>query len=381
MPEIQFGTGNLGEGRFATVEAGVAILDTLDACGIKALDTAAAYPQPAVGASERMLGAVKASDRDFIINTKILMTGKGSLKKEAINESVQRSLSTLRVPNVNVLYCHAPDTITPVEETAAALHDHWSKGHFKQIGLSNYSVAQVEEFLSACEKNGWEKPTVYQGHYNAVSRRMEKDLLPLLRRHGIAYVAYSPFAGGFLTGNLSLGNDLTGTRFGEGHYMSPFYKPMYDKPAMHAAIRELHAFLEPRGVTMAEASLRWVFHHSALGPDDALILGASKLAHIESNTSQIRKGPLTEEIVDMFDKTWDKGKGEEQSLALQTLGHRTGGKMAPNLKRSTASRPRDDDQGGVHVPIKAPQDLEAEPGVAGGVKGIRNVAVNLIQLE
>ncbi|KAL9017240.1 MAG: hypothetical protein Q9185_005405 [Variospora sp. 1 TL-2023] len=351
MPEIQFGTGNLGEGRFATVEAGVAILDTLDACGIKVLDTAAAYPLPAVGASERMLGAVKASDRDFIINTKILMAGKGSLKKEAINESVQRSLSTLRVPNVNVLYCHAPDTITPVEETAAALHDHWSKGHFKQIGLSNYSAAQVEEFLSTCEKNGWEKPTVYQGHYNAVSRRMEKDLLPLLRRHGIAYVAYSPFAGGFLTGNLSLGNDLTGTRFGEAHYMSPFYKPMYDKPAMHAAIRELHAFLEPRGVTMAEASLRWVFHHSALGPDDALILGVTKLAHIESNMSQIRKGPLTEEIVDMFDKTWDKvadGKGEEQSLALQTLGHRTGGKMASDLKRSTASRPRDElaeDQG------------------------------------
>ncbi|KAI4136857.1 MAG: hypothetical protein LQ341_005408 [Variospora aurantia] len=133
----KFGAGNVGEGEFVTVEAGVAILDTLDACGIKVLDTAAAYPLPAVGASERMLGAIKASDRDFIINTKILITedgpGKGSLKKEAINESVQRSLSTLRVPNVNVLYCHAPDTITPVEETAAALHDHWNKGHFKQV--------------------------------------------------------------------------------------------------------------------------------------------------------------------------------------------------------------------------------------------------------
>ncbi|KAL8648175.1 MAG: hypothetical protein Q9210_005140 [Variospora velana] len=314
MPGIQFGAGNVGEGGFATVEDVVAILDTLDTCGIKVIDTAALYPNPAIGASERLLGAAKAHHRGFIINTKMMITadgpGKGSLKKEAINESIPRSLSALCVPNVNVLYCHVPDTITPVDETAAALHDHWRKGHFKQLGLSKYSAAQVEEFLSTCEKNGWKKPTVYTGQYNAVCRGMEKDLLPLLRRHGIAYVAYSPLASGFLTGNLSLGNDLTGTRFGEGHYIGAFYRPMYDKPAMHAAIQELHAFLEPRGVTMAEAALRWLFHHSALGPDDALILGATKLAQIESNMSQIKKGPLTEETVEMFDKTWDKYSDE-----------------------------------------------------------------------
>lgn len=198
---------------------------------------------------------------------------------------------------------------------------------YQQIGLSNYTATQVEDFLSTCEAHGWQKPSVYQGQYNAICRGMETDLLPLLRRHGIAYVAFrfvrniapncrssgltntSPLAGGFLTGNFSLGNDLEGTRFAEGNIMGVHYRPMYDKPALHTAIRKLHAFLQPRGVTMAEAALRWIFYHSSLGPQDAVIFGATKTAQIELNMSQIKKGPLTEEIRDMFEKTWDEVKG------------------------------------------------------------------------
>ncbi|KAL8917304.1 MAG: hypothetical protein Q9208_008025 [Pyrenodesmia sp. 3 TL-2023] len=279
MPVIHFGGGTIGQGAFATAEDVGGLLETLAACGITEIDTAGVYPASAPGASERLLGAAKASDRGFTINTKIMVTGvgpgQGSLRKEAIDESVQRSLATLGVP---------------------------------QIGLSNYSVAQVEDFLSRCDMHGWRKPTVYQGQYNALCRRPEETLLPLLKRHNIAYVAFSPLAGGFLTGNLSLGKDLEGTRFAEGNAMGAHYRPMYDKPAMHTAIRKLHAFLEPRGIAMAEAALRWVFHHSALGPQDAIILGATNRLQIEYNTSEIQKGPLPAEIVDMFDEAWDERK-------------------------------------------------------------------------
>ncbi|KAL8656069.1 MAG: hypothetical protein Q9210_000507 [Variospora velana] len=312
MPLIHFGSGNVGEGAFATVEDVGGLLDTLATCGIKTIDTAGVYPLSAPGASERLLGAAKASDRGFTLNTKILMTGdgpgQGSLRKEAINESFQRSLTVLGLPKVDVLYCHQPDTVTPVEETAAALHHHWSKENFMQIGLSNYSATQVEDFLSKCDLHGWKKPTVYQGHYNALCRRMENDLLPLLRRHNITYVAFSPLAGGFLTGNFSLGNDLKGTRYAEGNFMGALYRPLYDKPTMHAAIRKLHAFLQPREITLAEAALRWVFYHSALGPYDAVIIGATKREQVERNVSQMGKGPLSEEIVDMFEKVWEEVK-------------------------------------------------------------------------
>ncbi|KAL8761592.1 MAG: hypothetical protein Q9184_002300 [Pyrenodesmia sp. 2 TL-2023] len=253
MPVIHFGAGTIGEGAFATVDDVGGILKTLAACGITEIDTAGVYPASSPGASERLLGAVKALDWGFTMNTKIMVTGEGpgqgSLKKEAIAESVQQSLTTLGVP---------------------------------KIGLSNYSAAQVEEFVSRCDMHGWKKPTVYQGQYNAVC--------------------------GFLTGNFSLGNDLEGTRFAEGNAMGAHYRPMYDKPAMHTGIQKLHAFLQPRGLTMAEAALRWVFHHSALGPQDAVILGATRTAQIEHNVSQIQKGPLSEEIVNMFDETWNEVK-------------------------------------------------------------------------
>lgn len=57
---------------------------------------------------------------------------------------------------------------------------------------------------------------------------------------------------------------------------------------------------------MAEAALRWIFHHSALGPQDAVVLGATRRAQIEHNMSQIEKGPLSEGIADMLEKTWEE---------------------------------------------------------------------------
>ena len=59
-----------------------------------------------------------------------------------------------------------------------------------QLGLSNYKPDQIEEFFSVCDKHGWVKPSVYQGQYNAICRGMEKELLPLLRRHGMVYIAF-----------------------------------------------------------------------------------------------------------------------------------------------------------------------------------------------
>ena len=109
-----------------------------------------------------------------------------------------------------MLYCHIPDIATAFEETAAALHELWSRGCYREfcsaclqrlyvtiarlfyykLGLSNYSMGQTEEFLSECDKCGWLKPFVYQGQYNALYRKMERFLLPLLKRRGMNYVAF-----------------------------------------------------------------------------------------------------------------------------------------------------------------------------------------------
>ena len=115
----------------------------------------------------------------------------------------------------------------------------------------------------------------------------------------------SPLAGGFLTGNLSLGKDLTGTRFEAGNVMGGHYRPMYDKAAMHAAVRDLDAVLQPRSISMPEAALRWLCYHSELGGNDGVVLGATRTEQIEKNVAAARKGPLEDSVVDAFEKTWE----------------------------------------------------------------------------
>ena len=96
--------------------------------------------------------------------------------------------------------------------------------------------------------------------------------------------------------------------------MGAHFKQMYDSPPMHTAIQSLHAFLLPRGISLPGASLRWLYHHSALRADDGIILGATKMAQVESNVAEIEKGPLSEEVVGEFERLWDvvRGAGEER---------------------------------------------------------------------
>ena len=63
-------------------------------------------------------------------------------------------------------------------------------GKFEKFGLSNFSPDEVEQVVEICKKNGWVPPSVYQGHYNAITRLSEDKLLPTLRKHGLAYYVY-----------------------------------------------------------------------------------------------------------------------------------------------------------------------------------------------
>ena len=82
------------------------------------------------------------------------------------------------------------------------------------------------------------------------------------------------------------------------------FRRMYDKPAVHAAIKELQEFLHPRGISLAEASLRWIYYHSALGDSDGLILGASRAAQVQQNVKDISKGLLEQDVRSKIDGVW-----------------------------------------------------------------------------
>ena len=127
----------------------------------------------------------------------------------------------------------------------------------------------------------------------------------------------SPLAGGFLTGKFTptkTADDLRGTRFEDGNLMGRMARRWYDKAGMHAGIEQLQRICRNHNVGMDEAAIRWLVYRSGLDGQDAVILGASKVAQIEGNTRDLKKGPLPYGLVKELDAVWDIVK--EDALAV-----------------------------------------------------------------
>lgn len=185
-----FGTAGIGVDSSWLAKA----FDTLEANHIDTLDTAEIYPN-----SEKILGEHEAYKR-FNIDTKFgsFFAGIPAIP-ERILKSASTSLSSLGTKQVDIYYIHAPDKDTPLEETLKGIQQLYEQGAFKRFGLSNYSPSDVQKAYDICKQNGYVLPTVFQGNYNPVARRQETELFPTLRKLNIAFYAYSPLAGGFLT--------------------------------------------------------------------------------------------------------------------------------------------------------------------------------------
>lgn len=83
---------------------------------------------------------------------------------------------------------------------------------------------------------------------------------------GISHLSgRNPLVGGFLTGKLTSGEDVTGTRLDQGNKSGAYHQNWYDKPVMHSAVEKLQDVIHPLNLTLAEVSLRWLAYHSALG--------------------------------------------------------------------------------------------------------------------
>ncbi len=175
--------------RFDTPEEVKAILDTFYERGGRQIDTARLYSPHATGTSEPRIGAVEERKK-FAIDTKVFSQTPGSHARDKIAENVDLSLSALKIPQIEIEYLHMPDRTTPFEETLEAMNKAYAEGKFKFFGLSNYTAEEVEQIVQICEAKGYVKPSVYQGQYNPIIRSGEKELFPVLRKHGIAFYAW-----------------------------------------------------------------------------------------------------------------------------------------------------------------------------------------------
>ncbi|KZV91064.1 Aldo/keto reductase [Exidia glandulosa HHB12029] len=235
------------------------------------------------------------------------------LVRSAVDTSI-KFLQPVLSGKLRILYLHAPDRTVPFVDTLRAVNDLYKEGKFEQFGLSNYPSYEVAEILGICEQHGFVKPTVYQGSYSVMTRSIETELVPCLRKFGLRFVIYSPLGGGFMSGRFSKDTEPSEGRFGGDGILAKLYRSHYFKDGYFEALDEIKAIAASSSwfpfakynITTTEIALRWLQHHSVLTPSDGVIIGASSVAQAEQNCADSEKGPLPEEVLAVLDAAWLK---------------------------------------------------------------------------
>ncbi len=276
VSRIGLGTWSMGGGWWSEVDDATAVATILAALdkGINLVDTAPIY---GFGRSEEIVGKALAQfgrREQVVVATKCgLEWGEGgawrNASKPRILEEVEDSLRRLGTDHIDIYQVHWPDELTPAQETAEALYQLLRQGKIRAIGVSNYSVTQMEEFRRFAPLHTAQPP------YNIFERDAEKDILPYCLRHGIATLVYSPLCRGLLSGKYS-----RDTRFQD--YVRVELDPKFREPyfSKHlAAVGELDRFAQDKyGRRVVHLAMRWVLDRPGVS---VALWGARKPEQLE----------------------------------------------------------------------------------------------------
>jgi aryl-alcohol dehydrogenase-like predicted oxidoreductase len=177
--------------------------------GINIVDTAPVY---GFGRSEEIVGKAIAEGRlrsDVLIATKAGLQWEGgkvsrNASRARILQEVEDSLRRLRTDYIDIYQVHWPDSLVAIEETADAMHSLFKEGKIRAIGVSNFSVPQIERFRQVAPLH------VVQPPYNLFERAIEADLLPYCRKSKIATLGYGALCRGLLSGRMNAGTVFGG---------------------------------------------------------------------------------------------------------------------------------------------------------------------------
>ena len=176
--------------------------------GINFVDTADVYAQ---GESEEIVGkALKGRRDDVVLATKVHgRMGEGRNRSGNsrlwITTEVDNSLTRLGTDHIDLYQIHRPDPTTHIEETLGVLTDLVHAGKVRYVGCSTFPAAEIVEAHWASERNGFVRFACEQPPYSILVRHIERDVLDVTQRYGMGVIAWSPLAGGWLSGKYRRG--------------------------------------------------------------------------------------------------------------------------------------------------------------------------------
>lgn len=271
--------------------------------GVNFFDNAEVY---AGGESEVVMGeaikALKWPRLNFIVSTKFFWgldrEGQSANRKDTLNrkyltQAIDGSLKRMGLDFIDLVYCHRPDPLTPIEETVWAMSDMISRGKALYWGTSEWSADEIRAAWDIAERHHLHKPVMEQPQYNLFHRqRVEQEYVRLYEDIGLGLTTWSPLASGLLTGKYRDGIP-EGSR-GAVKGMGFLVEGLTDT-AKNSAVAQLTAIAADLSCSLGQMAIAWAAHNPRVS---TVITGASKISQLHDNLGAVNVIPkLTPEVM------------------------------------------------------------------------------------
>ncbi len=272
VSEICLGTMSFGDqwGFGADVETSHQVMEAFADAGGNFLDTANKYHG---GQTEQIVGEFIASDRDYwVLATKYTLSMRGNDPNAAGNSrknmirAVEASLGRLKTDYIDLLWVHAWDFCTGVEEVMRGLDDLVRQGKVGYVGISDAPAWVVSHANTLADLRGWTQFVGLQIQWSLCERTVERELVPMARAFDIGITPWGPLHAGVLTGKYTRGGGPGDSK------RAAFNKQRLTERNIQIA-RTVDAVADELEVTSARVAVAWLRHQ---GADVFPIAGARK---------------------------------------------------------------------------------------------------------
>jgi aryl-alcohol dehydrogenase-like predicted oxidoreductase len=267
----------------ASIEAGINFFDTADVYSAGASEST-------LGQSFKNLGIAR---QDYVLATKVYSRmGQGrndvGASRGHIMDAVEASLKRLQTDHIDLYQIHATDALTPTEETLRALDDLIRQGKVRYIGVSNWQAWRVATALGISARLNLARFNTLQAYYSIAGRDLERELVPLLEAEKMGLLAWSPLAGGLLSGKFSRHNQSP-----EDSRRSEFDFPIVNKERAWDVIDVMRPIAEAHDCSPARIALAWLLAKPVV---TSVLVGAKRLSQLKDNIAAVDVVLSDEEI-------------------------------------------------------------------------------------
>src|ERR1700676_2162522 len=286
VSEFALGTMTFGDdwGWGAPKDEAQKVYNAFRESGGNFIDTANIYTN---GTSETFLGEFMRGHRESVVlATKYSNAAPGNDPNAAGNhrknmmQAVEASLKRLQTDYIDLYWVHIWDGITPVEEVMRGLDDIVRQGKVLYVGISNAPAWWVAQANALAELRGWTKFIGLQIEYSLIERTVERELIPMAKALNVGVVAWSPLAGGVLSGKYHGEGKADGARM--TNQGTKDFLP--DEKRAAPIIAALKAVSQQTGRSMPQVALAWLRYRTV---PVIPIIGARKVSQLQDNLASL----------------------------------------------------------------------------------------------